>query len=77
MKIKPEFQYDRRFGALGIKGDDYYDDWRIYQTEDEWFYVMKKIEDIMSGPYNDFFVYYKCDQFDGLLKYLKDNRIII
>ena len=28
---------------------------------------MKKIEDIMSGPYNDFFVYYKCDQFEGLM----------
>ena len=57
--------------AVCIKGESYYDQWYIYQSSDEWFYVKKKVEDIMSGPYNDYYTHHKCDQFDGLLNYLK------
>lgn len=56
-----------------------YDRWSNYeigQVEDEWFYVRKEVQDIMSGPYNESYVYYKCDQFEGLLKFLKDHGLI-
>ena len=53
--------------------------WRKYeicQCGDEWFYIKKEVQDIMSGPYNESYNYYKCDQFDGLIKFLKDYSII-
>ena len=56
-----------------------YDRWSNYeigQAQDEWFYVRKEVQDIMSGPYNESYVYYKCDQFEGLLKFLKDYGLI-
>jgi len=56
-----------------------YDRWSNYeigQAQDEWFYVRKEVQDIMSGPYNESYVYYKCDQLEGLLKFLKDYNVI-
>ena len=61
-----------------------YDRWSNYeigQFEDEWFYVRKEVQDIMSGSRMGFespesYVYYKCDQFEGLLKFLKDYGLI-
>ena len=52
-----------------------YDRWSNYeigQVEDEWFYVRKEVQ----GPYNESYVYYKCDQFEGLLKFLKNYGLI-
>jgi len=40
----------------------------IYQDDDEWFYV--RINDADEESY-DTNCYYKCDQFDGLIKLLK------
>ena len=74
-----EIKYDLNkslINSIEIQGDDYYDNFTIYKTTDEWFFVMKKVRDIMSGPYNDYYIHYKCDQFDGLLKFLKDYRVI-
>ena len=53
----------------------FYDRWSNYeigQVEDEWFYVRKEVQ----GPYNESYVYYKCDQFEGLLKFLKNYGLI-
>lgn len=43
---------------------------RIYQFEDEWFLIRVDI------PYNLSYVYYKCDQIDGVIDCLKhlENR---
>jgi len=40
----------------------------IYETDDEWFYV---VYNHVSTPIK----YYKCDQIDGVLKLLKDKNI--
>jgi hypothetical protein len=48
----------------------------IIQLEDEWFLVRQQVEDIMSGPYNESYNYYRCDQVEGLKKLLKDKGII-
>ena len=48
----------------------------ITQHQDYYFYVVGKVEDIMSGPYNPAFVYFRCDHFEGLLEFLKDHRFI-
>ena len=45
--------------------------YEIGQCQDEWFYVKKDEEQQM-----DDFIYYKCDQFEGLLKFLEDNNVI-
>jgi hypothetical protein len=80
-QIKKEFDLEwSRAGIIEINNvmvvTRKYDNWIIYQAKDEWFYVKKYAQDIMAGPYNDFYNYYKCDQIDGLIKYLKDNEII-
>ena len=43
---------------------------RISITEDEWFYVSS------YNPETSDETYYKCDQFEGLVKFLKDKKII-
>jgi hypothetical protein len=47
----------------------------ISQCQDEWFYAREDVEDEMSNSYGTN-TYYKCDQFEGLLKLLKDNNAI-
>ena len=49
---------------------------QITQHKDYYFYVAGEVEDIMSGPYNPAFVYFRCDHFEGLLEFLKDHRFI-
>jgi hypothetical protein len=47
--------------------------YEIGQDNDEWFYVRVGIADwISSGD-----VYYKCDQFEGLIEFLKNMNLII
>ena len=57
----------------------------ITQDSDEWFWVKITKTHNGSTPMNSMilfdetfnkFDYYKCDQFDGLIKCLKDNQII-
>lgn len=43
----------------------------IYQLEDDYFIV--SISEHINNPH---IKYYKCDQFDGLIKLLKDKRFI-
>jgi len=55
-----------------------YDRWSNYeigQAQDEWFYVRNEVQRY-NDPYNESYVYYKCDQFEGLLKFLKDYGLI-
>ena len=81
--IKNEFKFnwDRNTGTIEISVN-YYDDfylcetnctWTIYQSKDEWFYIRKMVQESEYNYYNN---YIKCDQFDGLLKYLKNEGII-
>ena len=56
----------------------FYDRWSNYeigQAQDEWFYVRKEVQDY-NDLYNQSYVYYKCDQFEGLLKFLKNYGLI-
>ncbi len=48
----------------------------ITQHKDEWFYIRGEVDDIMSGPYNPAYIYYKCDQLEGLIEYLSDYGFI-
>lgn len=60
------------YNGIEIIGNGYYENWRIYQDKDDYFFIEKKVQDIMSGPYNDYYNHYRCDQIEGLLKYLTD-----
>ena len=82
--IKSEFKFywDRNNGIVEITGNYYDNDfylcdvvitWTIYPSQDEWFYIRKKIQESEYNYYNN---YIKCDQFDGLLRYLKKEGII-
>jgi hypothetical protein len=44
--------------------------WRIWECSDEWFFV--EVRDTQSS----ISLYYKCDQFEGLVELLKDKGII-
>jgi hypothetical protein len=46
---------------------------RIILNDDEWFYVhaVKKVDSYLNN-----IMFYKCDQFEGLVKFLKDKGII-
>ena len=50
----------------------------INKTNDDWWYVNEQIFPSKDEPRaaNKYF-YYKCDQWDGLLKFLNDRRILI
>ena len=52
-----------------------WNNYEICQAHDEWFYAREEVQDTMSNSYGSI-TYYKCDQFDGLLKLLKDNNVI-
>ena len=61
----------RRNGVLSYKIES--DKWFciIFESNDEWFWV--NLED-QNSPFINY--YYKCDQFDGLTKLLKDKKVI-
>ena len=42
--------------------------YEIGQADDDWFYIEKRNSRTIT--------YYKCDQFDGLIKFLEDNNVI-
>jgi hypothetical protein len=44
---------------------------RVIETEDEWIYI-----DIQDKLYSEEKKYFKCDQWDGAIQCLKDNRLI-
>jgi hypothetical protein len=76
-----EKEYEK-IEMLSKWGVDYTsDDYDVIQIND---YEITKIEDeyfIVSFPdgrkrYEQVLIYYKCDQFDGLLKFLKSKRLI-
>jgi hypothetical protein len=48
----------------------------ITQHKDEWFYIRGEVDDIMSCPYNPSYIYFKCDQVEGLMEFLKDYGFI-
>jgi hypothetical protein len=71
--LPKEYKISRSPGSIVINDGTYYNYYKVYQGSDDWFYVSKKVQDIMSGPYNDSYNYYKCDQIDGLLKFIEDR----
>ena len=77
--IKNRLKTGYRINQSGNFIEIVYDRWSNYeigQAQDEWFFLRKEVQDIMSGPYNESYVYYKCDQLEGLLKFLKDYNVI-
>ena len=44
---------------------------RVVETQDEWIYI-----DIQDKLYGEDKKYFKCDQWDGVIQCLKDNRLI-
>jgi hypothetical protein len=44
----------------------------INELPDEYFLVRGEVDDIMSGPFNPAFIYFKCDQVEGVIELLKD-----
>ena len=60
----------------GISISGYKESVLVSQNRDDWFMVRRMVDDIMSGPYNDQYVYYKCDGIDGLMLFLKDYDYI-
>ena len=47
----------------------------IYQDDDEWFYVRINGRAWWRADEESYDTYYKCDQFDGLIKLLKDKDL--
>jgi hypothetical protein len=41
----------------------------IYECSDEWFYIKRQTKNYVIS-------YYKCDQFEGVIEYLKDDGVI-
>lgn len=76
-----EEEYDK-LGEMSKWGIDYIND--EYDTIKINDYEITKIEDeyfIVSFPdgrnkYEEILIYYKCDQFEGLVKFLKSKRLI-
>ena len=57
------------FGT-GVDSESYY----IFKCRDEWWYILERLhheDDDASGNY-----YYKCDQWDGLMRFLTDKNFI-
>ena len=48
--------------------------WTICRMKDEWFLVKMHF---IGDKYKTFHYYWKCDQMDGLVKLLKDKKIVI
>ena len=49
-------------------------DMDIYEMNDEWFFV--RLDPRSSRTESQFSVYYKCDQWDGVVQLLKDKKIL-
>jgi hypothetical protein len=57
------------FGT-GVDSESYY----IFKCRDEWWYILERLhheDDHASGNY-----YYKCDQWEGLMRFLTDKNFI-
>ena len=52
---------------------DMFDTYHIYKYDDEWYILSVKKSNFEISTARDVTKYYKCDQFDGLLKCLKDK----
>lgn len=50
------------------------DKFEIFQLPDDWFLVLERVRTFASG--DGINKYYKCDQFEGLVKLLKDKKVI-
>jgi len=50
------------------------DKFEIFQLPDDWFLVLERVCTFENG--DGINKYYKCDQFDGLVKLLKDKKVI-
>ena len=73
-----------RYLYIEERGNDFFD-YSIYKLDDDWYYVQveKHYLDIDSGdmearqrPHFEGQEWYKCDQLDGLIKFLKNKKII-
>ena len=68
------------FYNLSIPGYEYYEI-EIYRLEDEWYMVRTEYKgvntDLSSGTlYREEIKYYKCDQWEGLMKLLEDKKLV-
>ncbi len=75
-----ESEDEDSYDYIEIRGGGRYDVFTIYMSSDEWFYVLKDIKmnrhpvsNVLIRNYN---LFYKCDQFEGLLKLLSDYGVI-
>lgn len=59
---------------IGIK--DKFDTYHIYKYDDEWYILLVKKANFKISTARDMTKYYKCDQFEGLLKCLKDKTSV-
>jgi hypothetical protein len=61
----------RRNGVLSYRIES--NDWIcfIFESDDEWFWVNLEEQKLPCKEY-----FFKCDQFDGLVKLLKDKKVI-
>jgi hypothetical protein len=67
-----------RYLYLEERGDGI-ESYSIYKLDDDWYYVQveKYYPDIDSGEMEfESMEWYKCDQLEGLIKFLKDKNII-
>jgi hypothetical protein len=67
-----------RYLYIECPGDDFVD-YFIYKFDDDWYYVqvVKHYLDIDSGEMEfEGEEWYKCDQLEGLIKLLKDKKLI-
>jgi hypothetical protein len=60
--VKTKLIYDSKDGRVDID---------ILKNDDEWFFVKVIKGDVLYGKTN----YYKCDQFEGLIKLIKEKII--
>ena len=62
-----------RRGWVGINRQRYWNV-TVWYCDDEWYMV--KVENKIYKPYEKNVIYYKCDQFEGLVKLFEDNNFI-
>ena len=67
--VRRLFRYP--FDFFEFVASDCSEELNVYEREDEWFYVLaaSRIDDSPSD-------YYRCDQFEGLVRLLKDLKVI-
>ena len=72
--FEPPMKFDDIYASIYYTGDFYVD---IFPLDDEYFDVEildTRLEQYGKTRFNS--VYYRCDQLEGLLKFLKDENII-